>query len=67
MKIFVLLTLMLASVAAAAEAGTITVHSGARAEVSKAAFFAFDLDTIPFRRNLELTLVPATKHPSIIL
>ena len=67
MKIFALFALMLASAAAAPAAGTVTVHSGARAETSEAVFFAFDLDTIPFRRNLELTLVPVTKHPGPVL
>ncbi|PYV08702.1 MAG: hypothetical protein DMG07_25040, partial [Acidobacteria bacterium] len=67
MKIIVASVVLLWSGAAASAAGTVAVHSGARAEVSEAAFFAFDLDTIPFRRNLDLTLVPATKHPGPVL
>jgi len=50
-----------------AAAAAVTVHAGSVSSVPEAVFFSFDLDTIPFRRNLELTLVPAHKHPEPVL
>ena len=48
-------------------AGKIWVGSGSSVEVSEATFFAFDARSIPFRRNLHLTMVPAEKHPTPVL
>jgi len=44
---------------------TVTDHAGARAGIREAVFIAFGLDTVPFRRNLALTTVPATEPPAI--
>jgi hypothetical protein len=43
------------------------VHLGPSVETDEISFFAFDLDSVPFRRNLHLTMVPATKHPEPVL
>src|SRR5207248_4866466 len=45
----------------------VRVYTGAVAETREATFFAFDLDSIPFRRNLQLTMVPPSKHPEPVL
>src|SRR5436190_1560643 len=45
----------------------VKIHIGPRVETEEAVFFAFDLDSIPFRRNLHLTMVPPRKHPEPIL
>ena len=48
-------------------AAEIKVQVGPAVETEEAAFFAFDLDSVPFRRNLNLTLVSPTKHPEPVL
>ncbi|MFN0171749.1 MAG: hypothetical protein ACKV22_35490 [Bryobacteraceae bacterium] len=62
--LLLLLTLLIASQRLPA---SVTVHAGANVGIPEAVFFPFDLDTIPFRRNLELTLVRANKHPEPVL
>jgi hypothetical protein len=48
-------------------AGSVRVHVGPSVTTEEAAFFAFDLDSVPFRRNLHLTMVAPTKHPEPVL
>jgi hypothetical protein len=50
-----------------AAASGVQVRVGPAVETKEAAFFAFDFDSVPFRRNLHLTMVPATKHPEPVL
>ena len=52
---------------ASACADAVQVRVGPAVETDEAAFFTFDFDSIPFRRNLDLTMVPATKHPEPVL
>ena len=63
--------LLLASAVSAARApqprGAIQVQSGTYLEVPEATFFAFDRRSVPFVRNLHLTMVPAEKHPTLVL
>jgi hypothetical protein len=49
------------------QAGSVLVSSGSNVEVPEATFFAFDAQSVPFRRNLHLTMVPAAKYPSPVL
>lgn len=51
----------------AAIGGTIRVHSGAVVDVPEATFFPFDDRSVPFRRNLRLTMVAPDKHPTSVL
>src|SRR5437762_8693921 len=46
---------------------SLRVQTGPAVETEEISFFAFDLDSIPFRRNLHLTMVPAAKHPEPVL
>jgi len=50
-----------------AAAGTVTVQGGANVPVTDATFLSIDYQSVPFRRNLELTMVQATKHPDPVL
>lgn len=50
-----------------AGAAGVTVLSGSPVEVPEATFFAFDDHSIPFRRNLHLTMVAPEKHGSSVL
>ncbi len=45
----------------------IRVRTGAVNGTREATFFAFDLDSLPFRRNMQLTMVPPRKHPEPVL
>jgi hypothetical protein len=49
------------------QSGSVMVYSGSTVEVQEATFFAFDARSVPFRRNLHLTMVPADKHPTPVL
>jgi len=46
-----------------ADAGAITVYENASRSVDEATLFAFDDVSIPFQRNLYLTMHPSEKHP----
>jgi len=46
---------------------SVTVHTGANVPVPEAMFLAIDLDSVPFRRNLDLTMVPPTKRAEPVL
>ncbi len=50
-----------------AVSAAIRVQIGGAVEVREATFFAFDLESTPFRRNLQLTMVPPAKHPEPVL
>ena len=45
----------------------VRVQTGPSVATEEAVFFAFDFDSVPFRRNLHLTMVPATKYPEPVL
>jgi hypothetical protein len=48
-------------------AASVTVQAGFVTPVPEAVFFSFDLDSAPFRRNLEVTMVRANKYPEPVL
>src|SRR5262245_41963598 len=66
-KIWYTKILLLGLWSTASVSAAIRVHVGPSVTTDEAAFFAFDFDAIPFRRNLHLTMVPATKHPEPVL
>src|SRR5688500_5020485 len=45
----------------------VRVQVGPAVMTEEAVFFAFDFDSVPFRRNLQLTMVTPIKHPEPVL